>query len=450
MKHHRRSAAALAVFACAALCAAARAASFPLKGLVLWPDQAADHPELQDAVSLEFLYFTPSRVAVAAAPGGGIVYDWSALDSILDGMASRGHQAVLRFRYEYPDETVPEYPGVRGATGVPKFVKALPGYKETFARNPGGDGPTWYADWSHPGLKAFALRFISDFAERYDKDPRIAFFEAGFGHWGEYHVHGTDVRLGVNFPDKDFQREYMEILAEKLRETPWCVSIDAAQEKYSDLARDPALRALPFGLFDDSFMHSGHDIGSKGDDDGWNERCWLEFGADRWKRAPCGGEISYYEKKDQRQFLDPRGLHGVTWERAAAKYHISFMVANDSLDGRFGTPARFREAALACGWRFRFVGASVEPAADAGAGAVLVVEIANDGVAPAYHDVRAAVGAARSEETLKGLLPGETRKLRVPVPPAAGTGPPDAGALSAGVTLVSLKLYPGATLPLER
>ena len=43
------------------------------------------------------------------------------------------------------------------------------------------------------------------------------------------------------------------------------------------------------------------------------------MGTDRWQTSPAGGEISYYEDKDQHEFLNPAGLYGVTWEDAAAK-----------------------------------------------------------------------------------------------------------------------------------
>ncbi len=406
----------------------------PLKGLVLWTDEAREHPELRDAVTLEFAYATPSSVVRGANADGSIQYDWSPLEGLLDDIASRGDQAVLRFRYEYPGGKTREFPGVRGATGVPRHVKALPGYRETFSRNPGGDGPTWYADWSHEGLRDFTMRFFADFAERYDGDPRLAFLEVGFGHWAEYHVHGTAVHLGKNFPSREFQAEFMRLLNGKMRETPWCVSIDAAQKKYSDLATDPALSALGFGLFDDSFMHRRHEL-SQGD--GYNERCWHAFGADRWRHAPCGGEVSYYDRSDQRDFLDPKGLYGVTWEQAAAKYHITFMIANDSLDGPFATPGRFREAARACGYSFRLVRAKAD-------GGVLVAEIANDGVAPIYHDVRPSVDGVLADATLRGLAPGETRTFRI-MPPGA----PDAG-MARRIRLVSRKLLPGAEIPLSR
>ena len=181
-----------------------------------------------------------------------------------------------------------------------------------------------------------------------------------------------------------------------------------------------------------SDLHRHHDL-SQGD--GYNERCWRAFGADRWTRAPAGGEISYYEDSDQRRFLSPKGIHGVTFAAAAAKYHITFMIANDAPSGRDATPETFRAAAEACGCRFRIVG-------DATDGTVRRVRIANDGVAPLYHDAFPAVGEAVSPTSLRGLLPGATRDFEIPLPP--GT-PPDAP-----LRIVSPKLLPSATLPLFR
>ena len=406
----------------------------PLKGIVLWVDEARDHPELRNAVSLEFAYLTPAFVVRGANTDGTIRYDWTPLESLLDDIASRGDQAILRFRYEYPGEKSKDAPGARGATGVPRHVKAMPGYHETFSPNPGGDGPTWYADWSHAGLRDFTLRFYADFADRYDRDPRLAFLEVGFGPWSEYHISGTPVRLGQNFPSPEFQAQLMRLLDGKLKETPWCVSIDAAQRKYASLAHDPALSALGFGLFDDSFMHKEHDLAQG---NGYNERCWRAFGTDRWRRAPCGGEISYYSSRDQHQFLDPKGLYGVTWEQAAAKYHMTFVIGNDSVDGKFATPERLAEAAAHCGYSFRLVRAATE-------GDALVVEIANDGVAPVYHDVRPSLDGVMADASLRGLAPGETRTFRI-----ASPAPPDTNA-AARLRLLSSKLLPGAELPLAR
>ena len=155
---------------------------------------------------------------------------------------------------------------------------------------------------------------------------------------------------------------------------------------------------LGFGLFDDSFMHRCHDLVSG---DGYNERCWQRFPG-QWKVGPCGGEISYYAKRDQREFLNPKGLYGVTWAEAAAKYHMTFVIANDCLEGPYATAARIAEAGRECGWRLSLT----QPKTD---GRSSIVNVTNVGVAPVYHDIRVRLGGETSSDSLKGLLPGGTR-----------------------------------------
>ena len=296
-----------------------------LKGIVLWPHQARNRPDLSAAISLEFAYALPSDVVSGTNATGALVCDWSRFDALLDDIASRGHQAIIRFRYAYPGEKTG---GVRGVTAVPAFVKGTPGYKETFAANPEGDGPTYYPDWSCPALEDFTLSFYKAFAARYDADPRLAFVQTGFGHWAEYHTSGTKTQLGKNFPTIDFQRRFLALLAKSFVETPWMISIDAADDERSPAAC-LASEGMSFGLFDDSFMCKKHDVvNGKG---GWNERNWKSFGADHWKRAPHGGEISYYSSRDQREFLNPKGLYGTTWAQAAVKYHMTFVIAGWSV-----------------------------------------------------------------------------------------------------------------------
>ena len=389
--------AAVAALALAAAPASAGARSAdrgpePLKGLVLWPDCAKSRPELSKAVSLEFSYFLPCDAAVAELPGGAVKYDWRKFDALLADIASRGHQAVVRFRYAYPGE---ELGGVKGATAVPGFVKKRMDYRETFAANPGGDGPTWYPDWSCKALEDFTLAFYAEVARRYDADPRMAFIETGFGHWAEYHTSGTEIRPGKNFMEKSFKL------------TPWMVSIDSAMREKKGVSPAPALarKGMAFGLFDDSFMCESHEIA--GGNGGWNEKNWRAFGPDHWKKAPHGGEISYFKKSDQKDCLSPGGIHGVKWKDAAAKYHIAFMVANDAPGGAYATPARFREASRECGFRLKL--GRVRRSRGA-----LAVEVVNRGVAPFYHEGTVSAGRRRAKESIKGILPGETRLFMVP------------------------------------
>ncbi len=360
----------------------------PSTGLVLWSDNARErNAAYGSSISLEYAYCLPCKV-VTGKKDGKILYDWSSFESWLNDVASRKHQAVVRFRYEYPGERSVD--GISGSTAVPAYIKALPDYRETFYENE--DGPTWYADWTNGELQWFTKQFYSDFNGVYKNDARIAFVEVGFGHWSEYHIFGTPLKPGVNFPSAAYQKEFLSHLGGVL-EIPWLISIDAAES--SPVVGDSSLMGLTFGLFDDSFMHREHE----GD---YNEQCWDAIGKGvRWKTGACGGEISYYTSSDQKNFLNPEGMYGVTWEQASAKYHISFMIANDAPRGQYGTATRFKEASMACGYRFALTGLYAN-------GSKTAAYITNTGIAPVYRDAWLAVGGLRSKTSLKGLLPGDT------------------------------------------
>ena len=365
----------------------------PSTGLVLWSDNARGrHGSYGQSISLEYAYCLPCKV-VKGKKDGNIQYDWSSFDSWLDDVASRNHQAVVRFRYEYPGSR--DVDGKAGTTAVPDYIKALDDYNETYYKNE--DGPTYYADWTNAELQWFTKQFYTDFNAVYKSDPRIAFVEVGFGHWSEYHIYGTPLKRGINFPSNEYQKEFLTYLAGAL-EIPWLISIDAADS--SPVVKDRSLMELTFGLFDDSFMHKDHE----GD---YNEECWDALGQGvRWMTGACGGEISYYKSSDQRNFLNPEGMYGVTWEQAAAKYHITFMISNDAPGGTYGTAERFKEASMFSGYNFAITDLKANSKNT-------VAKVTNTGIAPIYRDAYLAVGGVRSKTSLKGLCPGQERLVLV-------------------------------------
>ena len=382
----------------------------PMTGLVLWTDLARRRYDTYgQSHALEFSYVAPCKVVTGCADDGTILYDWSYLDEMLDDIKGRNHQAVLRFFYEYPGEKmVDDNPGT---TAVPAYIKALPDYHETY-KNVNDDGECYYADWSNAELKRFTKQFYTDFAARYGGDSRIAFVEVGFGHWSEYHIYGTDLQLGKNFPSREYQKEFFLHLSEVMP-IPWAISIDAASSKYTDFVKDENLKSLSFGLFDDSFMHKNHEIGSQ---DGYNEECWNDMGMDRWQTGVCGGEISYYTSSDQKNFTNPAGMYGHTWEEQAAKYHISFMIANDNPGGKntYNNPTRFKECSMASGYRFEVTKCQTD-------GNETKLVVVNKGVAPFYRDAYFSIGNVRASQTLRGLLPGDQLEVTIPAPLEKGS-----------------------------
>lgn len=377
----------------------------PLTGLVLWNYLAEEeNASYGSCFGLEYTYCKYSDV-VTGKKDGKIQYNWSSLESTLNDVQSRGHQAVLRFWFEYPGEQ-PDGKTV-GITAVPKYIKDMSDYKETKYNS--GDGLCYYADWSHSELQWFAKQFYTDFAAKYDRDPRIAVMEVGFGHWGEYHISdGPSLKLGKNFPSKDYQEQFLTHVAQQFVNMPWCISVDAAETDQSAVTQRQSLKALHFGVFDDSFMCNGHDLGSKTGEKGYNEENWNAIGNTRWKTAPCGGEISYYKSSDQHNFLNPDGMYNMTWEGECAHYHISFMICNDALEGKYATTTRFKQGSMACGYHFQLTACQTD-------GNKTLVTVTNTGVAPIYKDAYFAIGSVRATESLKGLLPNATATFTIPV-----------------------------------
>lgn len=243
----------------------------PMTGLVLWTDSKSR----ADYIQLEYSYMLYNQVCQKQGE-----FNWNAMDKLLADVASRGHQAVIRFRYTYPGY----------ASAVPDYIKALPGYEARWAKADGRSKPdTEYPDWRCEELQRFHQEFHRRFAERYDKDPRLAFVETGFGHWAEYHVYDGLFIAGQTFPSTAFQRDFLPLMDEWFLDTPWLISIDAADGSYgSPFPSTRSLLDLKFGNFDDSFMCE--------DWDGYNWESWSFFGKERYRKGPAGGEFSYYSE----------------------------------------------------------------------------------------------------------------------------------------------------------
>jgi hypothetical protein len=264
------------------------------------------------------------------------------------------------------------------------------------------------------------LEFFTKFTQKYDHDPRIAFVEVGFGLWAEYHIYDGPMKLGHTFPSKEFQSKFLRHLSREFRQTPWMISVDAADE-HGPFANDPKLHELRFGLFDDSFNHAQHRK--------WNEVNWADMGLERWKASPMGGEFSFFEEKDQSEALSPNGPHGIPFEKQAAKFHVSFIIGD--AQPRHQNRERLIEASLACGYRFRvkrFLASTSQSQ----------VTIENVGIAPIYYDAFPTVNGKRSDESLKGLLPGESRDFEI----AAGGSEPN-------LTIECDRLVPGQRIEFD-
>lgn len=351
----------------------------PMTGIVLWADShnGSNLKQRDDVIQLEYAYVRPSDIVI-----GKNNYDWSTLENLLEQVKTRGKQAIIRWYYVYPGNT---------NSAVPNYIKDYTDYNETIANSEGQS--TAFPDWSHPELMQAHLDFYKAFAEKYDTDPRIAFLQVGFGLWGEYHIYDPGAEFGVNYPSRDFQKNFLLFMEANFSELKWSISIDAGDNSNSPISRDPELQTLSYGNFDDSFMHQNHD--------GYNENMWNVFDYNsRFQFAPLGGELSYYTTADQRNALNPEGMHGRNFETLSHKFHISYMIGNDQ--PQYQSTARIKEAGLALGYKF-------EVTAFQSSQSKSRVTIKNIGNAPIYYDTYPTVNGIQSLESLKDLLPGEEK-----------------------------------------
>lgn len=351
----------------------------PMTGIVTW----AENGYKKEWITLEFSYMLYNQVCKEKD-----VFDWSPMEKLLDAAASRGHQAVVRFRYTY----------VGKSCAVPDYIKAWPGYEETKGKSEGRT--TYFPDWRCEELQRFHLEFHKRFAEKYDNDPRLAFLETGFGLWAEYHIYDGPFVLGKTFPSKEFQTRFISSMDDWFKKTPWMISIDAADNKYGPFQQHPELPDCHFGNFDDSFMCEDHDD--------YNYRSWKFFGTKRYKTAPLGGEFSYFEDYDQQHCLDKKGMYGRKFEDEVAKYHMTFIIGADQPE--YQTDARLKEAGMSMGYRFQINDFRIKE----GVGAVVC--IANVGVAPIYRDAYVAVDGVRSDYSLRALMPGNDHWIKIDLP----------------------------------
>jgi hypothetical protein len=348
-----------------------------MTGIVLWADSyngTALKAEDQ-YIQLEYAYVRPSDVVI-----GDNLYDWDAVDSLLEQIRIRGKQAILRWYYVYPGRD----------TAVPNYIKNYPDYHETTALSEGQS--TGFPDWSHPELQQATLDFYTAFAARYDHDPRIAFLQVGFGLWGEYHIYDPQVILGENFPSKAYQKTFLQHLTAQFEELHWSISIDAGERDNTPIANDASLLALPFGNFDDSFMHEEHAD--------YNASMWAVFDyTERYKLSPHGGELSYYSDFDQKNALNLTGMYGRTYEALSETFHITYMIGNDQPE--YQSNERIKQAGMANGYKFHVTEFKASPSHAR-------VSVTNRGIAPIYYDAFITVNGVRAQQSLKGLLPDES------------------------------------------
>jgi hypothetical protein len=154
-------------------------------------------------------------------------FNWTTVESILAGSASRNNHAVLRFYVVFPGRDLE----------VPKYLIDAGVEIRTYTKNDYINEPAPY--FGDALLQRALKQFVNNFGAKYDGNKRIAFIQAGLlGFWGEWHSMG----LGL-IPEE------LEIEAVK-----WYASSFSKTNIQFRFPND-AVREYGFGVHDDSFAY---------------------------------------------------------------------------------------------------------------------------------------------------------------------------------------------------
>lgn len=382
----------------------------PLKGLVPYSNMAGEtFPH-----SMEFEYLPLSDLMM-----GADAFDWQPLEALLNGIASRGNQAIFRVWVEYPGRK----------TGLPKFLRDQ-GVKVTQWKNDFEKPPAdvcYSPDYADERMVQALESFITALGKHYDGDPRVAYITAGLlGSWGEWH---TWPREDL-FASVQTQQRVLAAYERALKRTPVLLRYPAGKD-HSGLA---ANAHLPFGYHDDSFAWGTLDSGKESSS--WFYMRTLKTAGDsalnKWRTQPIGGEVRT-EVWGQIHDAKPEHAKAQDFATCVEQTHVTWLMESGLFTKR-AQPERYRRATghvRRMGYDFHV------PAATStrdGERMKVSVSVINQGVAPFYRDWRIELAALDAEGRIAqrwpvdwkitGLLPGDAPRewnatLNLPKKPTA-------------------------------
>ncbi len=369
----------------------------PLKGLVPYASDSNVHfPH-----AMEFQY-----LGLAALMTGYDTFDWKPMETLLNSVASRGHQTIFRIYLEYPSKT----------NTIPKFLiddgLKVHKYLNTNTQ-PLPPATVETPDYEDPNLRKALQNFIIALGAKYDGDPRIGFITAGLlGTWGEWHTYPKSEL----FASKTVQSEVMDAYRNAFKVTPVLLRYPAGDDVWGKAPN----AQLPFGYHDDSFAWATLDTGKQQDD--WFYMPSLKKAGpaaiDKWKRHPIGGEIrpEAWGKVFDANPGDPRIQD---FRKCVDATHASWLM-DTGMFQRKPTEERKRRAELEVrrlGYEFHL--SSITHSIHKGT-LSLQIELHNRGVAPFYYDWKPTYGILSEGKLIKtipstgqlsGLLPGDTPRI---------------------------------------
>ncbi|MCF6285575.1 MAG: DUF4832 domain-containing protein, partial [Candidatus Hydrogenedentes bacterium] len=338
----------------------------PLKGFMPFSGGYDTFPH-----SMEFDY-----VGFATLMSGPNTFTFDAgLEPLLNEIAGRGHQAVVRVYLDYPDTD----------TSIPQFL--LDDGLQTTPYN-GSSGQGLSPDYDNESLVTALEAFIAAFGARYDGDPRIGFIQLGIlGHWGEWHTFPEEELL----PSVATQDRILTAYDNAFSQTHILVSQDI-------LGHEPmaSVAERNIGFHDDDFTNATLPT--------VDYHFWSRMQANNldtlWQILPNGGEV---QPDFQEVVFDVPTGAPEDFTTAVNTTHVAWLLYHQAFEGENGGSngwdaakrARAIASAKLTGYEF-FVSEANLPETTAGGTLLLGVRIENRGLTPFYYDWPFEITATRS------------------------------------------------------
>ena len=353
----------------------------PLKGFVPYSEEYSTFP-----YSLEY-----EPIPIKAVQTGYNTFNWNALEEVLDTISGRGHQALIQFYYDSPDDP----------SGIPSFLSHVPVRHYTDYEN-GTHATSVSPDYEHADLKTSMFNFIAAFGSRYDGDPRIGFIELGLlGFWGEWHTYPWEGEE-EGFPD------WMPTIT---TQNQVLAAYDNAFDTTRLLVREPRGNSPDhdFGYHDDSFVYYTYDDVPPEVEWYFQPRMVAAGESEKWKSCPMGGELrpelqgSLFET-DGCSYADPEGGGTQTWNRSVELNHASWIMVDEAFYPGYSESEKTRalEASRILGYALRIDSWASEEVLESGKNR-FTVKIQNIGVAPFYYKWDLELGLFQSNTLCQTL-----------------------------------------------
>ena len=386
--------------------------SNPMKGFMPWAPAPGGNPVLAQGslpYTLEWAVFPLKNVVT-----GPDTYDFTTVDAMLDSIAGRGHQAVIRFYVDNPGESsaLPQYL-IDGGTDKSRTYDFHGNKKKSFSPN-----------YDDPKVKEMFLHFVAALGDKYDGDPRIGYITAGlYGFWGEEHTYPYNGDVNEQNPDAinwmpsdEFRAQLVEAWDDAFDET-------FIQNRYPTAAT----KAHGMGYHDDSFGYATLEGVS------WHfiPKLKKQGEEEAWQHSPIGGELyppiqtCIFSQPINCPNMDPEGDYKALESIQGA--HATWLINQKAFTvGYTGDDlTRAQQASAAMGYTLQATRAS---ATYHGAKATVTADIKNTGSAPFYatwplevvlvDENNKIVASQTIESTLPSILPGQTGRVtaRLPLP----------------------------------